>query len=173
MPTDLIYGNPCDVYQRQLVLPRVLGPGPAAAGAVNPSAPSNRERFHAFNSIVTPAAGTTNSLVVSFQVPSGHNCEVIGLLNFYSGTGFIEGDATLLYFSLRLNGAGFVRDYAVIPNTLGSLSSGPWPVIGKLKLVAGDLLEYLVTVPVGSTIATGGTNRVHSHILGYYWPVTG
>jgi hypothetical protein len=142
------------------------------AGAIGPPAnpADSRQRFHRFNSIVCPAAGTSLALITSYTVPDGHRAFAVGLLLRYEGTGFVEGDATLLFFSIRLNGASFVPDYASIPNTLGSLTAGPWPLPGRLKLFAADLVEILVTVPGGSTIATGGTNRVHGHLTGYYEP---
>jgi hypothetical protein len=122
--------------------------------------------------ITTPAPGTSLALITgaSFTCPNGHQAKCVGLVVEYIGTGFVQGDATLLFYSLRLNGAQFIRDYAKIPNTLGDLSAGPWPVPAAIKLSPNDLLEVLVTVPGGSTIGTGGTNRVHGHILGYYWP---
>jgi len=162
----------CDPYYKQPHLPLIAGTA-IGTPATNPPLMSDlRERFHKFASIVTPAAGSTNTLITSYTVPAGSLARVVGLLFFYQGAGFIEGDATLLYWSLRLNGAGYIRDYDVIPNTLGSLTSGPWPVPAGINLNAGDLLEVLVTVPGGSTITTGGTTRVHGHLLGYYWPAS-
>lgn len=158
----------CAPYYKQRGLP---GSAPAGTiGATDVAPPDNRERFHSFNSIVAPAAGTTNAVITSFTCPIGHQAKVVGILVNYIGGAWVEGDPTLIYFSLRLNGAQFVRDYSQIPNQLGDLAAGPWPVPGAIKLAPNDLLEVLVTVPGGSTIATGGTNRVHGHLLGWYWP---
>jgi hypothetical protein len=159
----------CGPYADQMVLPSTqAAPGTISTGTN--STPDNKERWHSFNSIVAPAAGTLNALITSFTCPIGHQAKTVALLVEYIGTGFTQGDATLLFFSLRLNGTQFIRDYQQIPNTLGDLSAGPWPIPAGIKLSPNDLLEVLVTVPIGSTIGTGGTNRMHGHILGYYWP---
>lgn len=158
----------CGPFYEQPSLP---SQGVAAGSIAGPANPTDaRQRFHRFASIVCPAAATSLALITSYTVPDGHRAFAVGLLVHYEGTGFVEGDATLLFFSIRLNGASFVPDYASIPNTLGSLTSGPWPLPGRLKLFAADVVEILVTVPAGSTIATGGTNRVHGHLTGYYEP---
>lgn len=160
----------CDPYYEQRHLP-LVAPGPVGTpGATGALSSDLRERFHSFASIVTPAANNLNQLIVGFTVPASSQAAIVGIACFYVGTGFVEGDSTLLFFSLRLNGAGFIRDYQTIPNTLGGLANGPWPVPGKIKLNAGDLVEFLVSVPAGSTITTGGTTRCHAHMLGYYWP---
>lgn len=160
----------CGEFYDQPHLPVVRGAigVPAAPGG---PPPDQRQRFHAFNALTTPAAGTTNSLIVSYQIPVGHEGRVVGLLLRYEGSGFTEGISTLLYFSVRLNGSSFVQQYDVIPNTLGSLTSGPWPIPACIKLAANDLIELLVTVPGGSTITTGGTTKCHGHLIGYYRPV--
>lgn len=160
----------CAPFYDQQHLPLVkptIGAPPVSGGPP----PDQRQRFHAFDSIVCPAANTSNTLIVAYTVPEGHQAKVVGLHVGYVGSGFVEGDEALLFFSIRLNGASFVQDYATIPNTLGSLTSGPWPVPAAIKLFAKDLIEILVTVPLGSTIGTGGTNRVHGHLVGYYWPI--
>ena len=159
---------PCGPFYEQPSLPS----HGVQAGSIGlpPNPQDSRQRFHRFGSIVCPAVATSLTLITSYTVPDGHRAFGVGLLLRYEGTGFVEGDVALLFFSIRLNGASFVPDYASIPNTLGSLTSGPWPLPGRLKLFAADLVEILVTVPAGSTIATGAPNRVHGHLTGYYEP---
>lgn len=164
----------CGPYYNQTGLPRISEPGSIAPDTSNHD---NRARFHVFNSISAPAAGAGATVITSYTVPDGHQSSVLGLLLYYiaaTGTGnFVQGDATVLFFSLRLNSAQFVRNYQTIPNTLGSFDGGPWPIPGKLKLFAGDLLEILVTVPGGSGLVTGGSNRVHGHLVGFEEPIQG
>lgn len=161
----------CGPYYSQWGLP-ITTPAPGTITPPDQTAPpDNKERWHSFNSIVAPAPGTLLAPITSFLCPNGHQAKCVGLVVEYIGTGFVQGDAvTGLFFSIRLNGAQFVRDYSSIPNTLGDLSAGPWPIPAAIKLSPNDLLEVLVTVPGGSVIGTGGTNRMHGHILGYYWP---
>ena len=157
----------CGEFYDQPHLP-LLRPGIGVPGG---PPPDQRQRFHAFNALQTPAAGTTNALVVSYTVPNGHEGRVVGLLVSYVGTGFTEGIATLLYFSLRINGTTYVQQYDVIPNTLGSLTAGPWPIPAAIRLAANDTIEVLVTVPLASTITVGGTTRCHGHLVGFYRPI--
>ena len=162
----------CGPYYSQPGLPRVDTPGQIQPAG---TPQDNRARFHQFNSIVAPAAGSPITLITSYTVPDGHHSGVLGLLLQYVAAvppgGFIQGDPTVMFFSLRLNGLQFVRNYQTIPNTLGSFDSGPWPIPGKIKLFSGDLLEILVTVPGGSGLATGGTNRFHGHLVGFEEPI--
>ncbi len=160
----------CAPFYDQQHLPLVKPPIGTPQGPGGPP-PDQRQRFHAFSSIVAPAANTSLSQIVSYTVPEGHQAKVVGLHVGYVGSGFVEGDVALLFFSIRLNGASFVENYASIPNTLGSLTSGPWPVPAAIKLFAKDIIEILVSVPAGSTITTGGTARMHGHLVGYYWPI--
>jgi hypothetical protein len=159
----------CEPYYDQRSLPRRMQPG--AIAPVAPLDVDNFERFHAFGSIVCPGATGVATLVTSVTIPTGNQGKVVGLICFYDGSGNVEGRASDLFFSLRVNGSQFVRDYQTIPNTLGSLSSGPFPIPRAIKLFGGDLLELLVTVPIASPIATGAPNRMNGHLVGYYWPV--
>ena len=158
----------CAPYYDQLRMPTALQPGQLA-----PAPPQDlRQRFHAFNSIIAPVAGTSLALITSYVVPAAHLASIVGIMLQYIGTPAPppEGDATQYFFSVRLNSVQMVPFWSNIPNTLGNFDNGPWPVPGKLNLFASDLVEVLVTVPGGSTIATGSPNRFHAHLLGYYWP---
>jgi len=156
-------------YTTQPHLP-FRGPLGVAPG-LPPTPKDERKRFHQFNSIVAPVAGSLLQTITVYTCPTGHEAKVVGLFCGYVGSGFVEGDATLLYFSIRLNGASYIQDYAQIPYTLGSLTSGPWPVPAGIQLAPGDTLEFLVSVPGGSAIATGAPNRCHGHFVGTYRPV--
>lgn len=162
----------CAPYYDQPVLPR-NAPGSIPPASSNPTEPQDtRQRFHRFASIVCPAPAAVFTQICVYEVPLAHQAAVVGLHLNYIGGAWVQGDPAQIFFALRLNGNQFVSDYDLIPNQLGSLPAGPWPIAGRLKIFAGDRLEVLVQVPVGSTLATGGTNRVHGHLIGYYWPAS-
>ncbi|TAJ99763.1 hypothetical protein EPO44_10200 [bacterium] len=107
--------------------------------------------------------------MVSYQVQEGYAAVLVGLVNLYSGTGYTQGTATLLTWKLRLDQTEDVQFYENILMDHGNLAT-PWPVPGGIRLKSGQLLELRVTVPVGSTIGVGGTNRNIGVLMGWEWP---
>jgi hypothetical protein len=140
---------------------------------VEPEAPHPWQQVqpvHARAAIVCPAVGTSNTLVIAYTVPKGFSFVLQGIVCLYTGTTApVEGDSDSLLYRLRANSAFFVRDFGLIATTLGSLTNGPYPIPGGVKLDAGTLLELVVTVPAASGIATGGINRIHGHLIGIEW----
>lgn len=132
------------------------------------------KHFHKRGSLVVPAAGTSNSIVVSYTVPFGFEAVLTHVLNVYIGAAApIEGLATDLFYTIRVAETYPLEDFGSIITTLGSLTNGPYPIPGGARFTAGQVVEYLVSVPAGTGIATGGTNFVHCQLLGWHWPTTG
>src|SRR3989304_3594854 len=141
-----------------------LIPVPGGASWRNPSL--NSQYIHRRAALVCPAAGTTDEPIVDYTCPAGFRSVITQLVLPYIGSNPpVEGLATDLYYSLRLNSGDFVRDFAQGTTHLGPLDL-PYPVPDGIRLSAGNYLEALVTVPLTSGVATGGTNYVHAHLLG-------
>ncbi len=133
--------------------------------------PIQGEYFHVRNSIVCPAAGAAETVVASYTVPDGFTAIINMILNLYIGAAApVEGDVAELFYGIRINQDYYARDFGQIATTLGSLTQGPYPVPGGMILAAGSLVEYTVTVPAGSPVATGAPNRIHCQLLGWHWP---
>jgi len=155
---------------RTLQAASAMIPKPGAAPWLDP--PQVSEYIHNRGSIVCPDAGTTDTVITSYRVQPGYAAVLTYVLFEYRGaTDPIQGDATSLYYSLRLDGSLFLRDFAQITTQLGSLTHGPYPIPGAIPLRAGQTVEGLVTVPAASGVATGDPNRVFCHLLGWQWPV--
>lgn len=155
----------CDMQEAA----RALKPKGGGATWREPSA--NSQYVHRRSSIAVPAPNTTNTAIVNYTCQAGFRSVITHVLLVYiGGSPPTEGDAAELYYSLRLNSGYFVRDFESITTTLGSLTNGPYPIPDGIRLTAGNFLEALVTVPLGSPIATGAPNRVHAHLLGWEWP---
>lgn len=140
---------------------------PPARDPVNDPTPFGSHLFVG-SSIVCPAVGTTNTLVAEYIVPAGFRAVITHVLNQYAGSGFVEGDEALLYWTILLNSRS-VRGFNQIAWSMGSLADGPYPVPWKIRLKATDILRYVVTVPAGSAIGTGAPNRVICHFVGGEW----
>lgn len=127
--------------------------------------------FDEFQSIVTPAANGTETVVLQFQVPFGYDGIVLGVMNIFTGPGFVEGSGSLTW-RIRVGQPSLQGrpqlNYSNIINTMGSLSQ-PREVHGGIQIISGQFLEYSVTHALLSPIVPAGT-RIVCNIAGYYWP---
>lgn len=133
--------------------------------------PETGEYIHARNSIEVPAADDSYNVITTFTVQAGYAAVITHLLfNFVGTTPPVDGDAGSIFYSLRVDQGYFPRQFGQISSTLGSLTNGPYPIPGYLRLKAGQTLEGLVVVPSTSSISTGPGNWVICHLLGWQWP---
>ena len=121
--------------------------------------------------IVTPAAGVLLSVVTSYQVPEGHDAVIVGVFHTYVGSGFVQASPGSLLWYVRVD-AAVLPDFDAMSYDLGAIST-PWPVPSGIRLESGQLVEYLVSVPGGSPITTGGNNRNLAGLIGWEWPQLG
>jgi hypothetical protein len=135
--------------------------------------PQTGQHIHQRGSLVVPVAGTAATIITTYTVPLGFAALFTDVLLVYIGDAPpIEGDVSQLFYTLQLRGGQNVKDFEQVACTLGSLTNGPYPIRGGIGLVDGALLDALVTVPAGSPVGTGATNRVHAHLIGWEWPLT-
>lgn len=134
------------------------------------AAPETAEYVHRRGAIPAPDPNTGNFVISSFTVQNGYAAVITHVLFAYNGTGQIEGDAASLFYMLRVDQRYFPRDFETITTSLGSLTHGPYPIPGGLRLKGGETLEGLVNVPLDSPIAPGSPNYVFCHLIGWQWP---
>lgn len=144
-------------------LQRPVGPTPWR------DVPEFGEYIHVRGSIECPVDGTGYFTVAQFTVQAGYAAVLTHLLfNFFGTTPPVEGDSTSILYGLRVDGYG-PRDFGTINCTLGSLTHGPYPIPGALRLKGGQIVQGVVQVPAGSGVSTGPGNSVLCHLLGYQW----
>lgn len=129
--------------------------------------PADHEPFDITGSVACPAAGTTDTQVISLRCPYGYQGVLLGVGHRYIGTGFVEGSGDILW-SVRVGGR-FPNGYGAINISLGSAEQSR-PVFGAIRFYENELIEYLVTVPAASPIATGAPNYMIAMLAGYTWP---
>lgn len=133
--------------------------------------PPGGEPFDVVQSIATPAANGAENVVLQYPIPLGFDGVILGIANYFVGTGFTEGSGDLVWRIRRglpgTQGAP-IRNYQDIRTTMGSPVS-PREVFGGILVTSGDFLTYTVTHAAGSPIVPGG-NRVVCNIAGFYWP---
>ena len=134
--------------------------------------PKTAQYIHERGSLAVPDADGLFHVIVSFTCQPGYAAAVSHLLVNFTGPGAppVEGDATSLFYALRVNSMYFPRNFGTINSSLGSLSHGPYPVPGAIRLKDGETLEGLGNVPIGSGVGTGAPNFVHCHLIGWQWP---
>lgn len=127
--------------------------------------------FDEFDSIVTPAANGTETLVLSFEVPFGYDGIILSHTNVFTGPGFTEGSGNLVW-RIRIGNPSLQgrpqRNYQNITTTRGDLTEGR-TVYGGMSLSSGDFAQYSVTHAVLSPIVPAGT-RIICNLAGFYWP---
>jgi len=121
-------------------------------------------------------AYATQTLVAVFQVPQAMQAVITSIMCSFDGAGFIQGSGAVTW-SIDINrplGAGGATlgysppDFSIILTQLGSLTMGPWPVPGGIRLSERDTIRFKVTTvaPVG----IGSPNLITCMFLGWYWP---
>jgi hypothetical protein len=130
---------------------------------------SGAQYVHKRGSLVMPAPNNALQLITQYKVPTGQLATLTHVVLMYSGSGFIPGDATNLYFSLRLDSTYMLQDFEAVVTNLGSFEL-PFPIPGGVRLRAQQLVEALVTVPAGSPVSTGAGSYAHAFLIGYQWP---
>jgi hypothetical protein len=116
-------------------------------------------------SIVTPTPGDT--LVVSLLVPNGYDGILIGLFQFYSGSGFFQGAGDILW-RVKAN-LRYIWNFGAVPFALG-LPTFPMPLTEGELLLSDQVLSYIVNVPnLSGNIQVGGS-RIVCGFFGFFWP---
>lgn len=129
--------------------------------------PADHEPYDLTNSIECPVADTQNTQILTFRCPYGYQGVLLGVGHRYIGAGFVEGSGAVIW-SIRIAGR-YPNGYGSILISMGSPEQ-PRPLFGAVRFYENELLEYLVTIPAGSPIATGAGNYMIGNLAGYTWP---
>jgi hypothetical protein len=129
----------------------------------------NSRHVLANGQLVLPAIGGTG-LVVNYMVPDGLRFSLRAVVFAFEGTGWNEGTATGLSFTLLVQAAG-PRNVDFLQNILTHLGSTdqPYPILGRLEFAPRDTLQVLVT---NNGVATGPSNVAVAHLVGHTYPAS-
>lgn len=127
----------------------------------------NSKHVDAEGSAPVPAIGLTAE-TVSYRVPEGLRFSLRGIVAQYFGTGWTQGDGSLLW-TLRVQSGGSrnVDFYTNIKTARGS-SVLPYPILGRLEFQSLDLLTIVftnVSLVIGDPPAP-----VNSRLVGHTYP---
>jgi hypothetical protein len=114
------------------------------------------------NYVGLPAIGA-NAIVVSFQVPPGHNGIITTYGNNFVGGGFQEGAGTIVWQIARDNAV--IDGYDNIVASLGSVSS-PTRHPSGFRIFENQIITLVVTnvsIVVAGQLSGG-------RLMGYYYP---
>lgn len=129
--------------------------------------PNSRHVF-AQGSIALPAVGPAQ-VVVQYQVQDGMRFSLRGLVFAFEGSGWSEGTAGGLTWTLLVLAAGQrnVEGFSGVLTHLGSLDQ-PYPILGRLEFAPNDTLQ--ITVQNLGGVATGADNIATGHLVGHQYP---
>jgi len=116
-----------------------------------------------FSSLVQDGS---NNTVLTFTAPSGYDGVITKVVNFFTGTGFVEGSGGIVW-RVKI-GNSYARNLGAINFTYGSLQD-PFVIPGVgIPIVSGQTLTYQVSVPAASPV--GGVNaQFVCACFGWYW----
>jgi hypothetical protein len=123
-----------------------------------------------FGVIPAPVAATTTPVLI-YQVPTGFNFALVGILQDFQGNGFIPGAGNALWDLLLNPGAQnlAVEGIAQVPFNYGSIANGKWWEFPAPEVfVSNDTLQSQITTT--ADIAAGAPNYFISQLLGFLWP---
>lgn len=128
--------------------------------------PDNFQGFDSANSILTPAVGAGDTVVLSFKVPFGWDGVIRRLSHNYAGGGFLQGSGAIIW-RLRINGQ-IVRNYDAITMEWGTIQQPR--LIDGIRIYSSQLVEYLVTVPGGSGFIPSQSTFILCSLGGWIYP---
>jgi len=115
--------------------------------------PLNGQRLDQVASIALPANNGLDTTVLSYRVPAGWDGIIVSLVNYWTGTGFVDGSGNLTW-RLLIN-EYYVKGYGNVRFTYGSLQNR-YPLEGAyFPIRQGDLITYQVNHAVASGLTTG------------------
>lgn len=127
--------------------------------------PINGQRLDQVADIALPAANSTDTLVLTYRVPQGYDGVILSLVNYWTGTGFVDGSGDLIW-RIQVN-ENWLKNFGNIRYTLGSLQNR-YPLEGAYyRIKAGDLIRYYVRHRTGSVLSGG---NIITGIGGYIYP---
>lgn len=128
--------------------------------------PASGEQFNYVDQIEAPAPSATDTTVVEFRCPAGYEGVLWAVSWGYTGTGYDEGSANILW-RLSVNNR-FPRGFDQIPLQLGRTNL--WQLPAPIRFSANELLLIAVNIPLLSPVSTGAGSYVFGTLSGFIWP---
>jgi hypothetical protein len=127
----------------------------------------NSKHVLANGSLEIPNIGATET-VLSYQVPDGYRFSLRGIVFAFEGTGWNEGTATGLSFTLQVVASG-TRNVDFLANVLTHLGSldTPYPILGRLEFAPNDVLNVNVT---NNGVTRSATTIATAILSGHTYP---
>lgn len=139
--------------------------------------PPDANRVFAANSIAAPLVAT-QTVVTSYQVSIGMQFALIGIVQIFNGTGFVDGSGDIAWVNdidvtpgVTVPQGYPLQGFGLLNFQLGSLQY-PWPLGDQWGmpeiLKAGQIVRNKVTT--SAAITPGEPNFFISIFLGWEWP---
>jgi hypothetical protein len=129
--------------------------------------PHGSRLFFERGSIVTPGPGA-DTLIYSFQVPTGYFGIIHSYYTHYTGTGWVDGGGDI-YWRGKVGNA-WVRDMGAIGYQVGGFAN-PWPMQRYVLLMSQQTVSVYVNVPNTSGLIQVGASRVLAGLQGWFYPL--
>jgi hypothetical protein len=121
--------------------------------------------FNPVGSVELPPVNT-ESVILSFRVPTGYDGLILAQFHQYTGPGFVDGSGDIVW-RVRINGR-YAKDMGNMLTQLGNNITQS-PVAGGVQLRSGNLVEYIVEAPNTSGSVMPGYN-ILAGLHGVFYP---
>lgn len=129
--------------------------------------PRQGRRFHAVASIALPVDDGLDYTVLSLRVPSGYDGIVIGVTNYFTGTGYVESSGDITW-RIRAD-SHYVRNMGAISGTLGKPRKPSALKGAGYMMQSGQTWQYRVSITAGASLRLSPGNIICG-LNGWFWP---
>ena len=124
------------------------------------------EPFIITQSIVTPALGTKEAVILDYTMEFGYRAVITNLGHRYFGTGYVEGASMITWT--------YFKEYHPLPGFMLLIEQfgdqqRPRPIERGIPVFPGQRIQ--VKADVNNTVGTGGTNELVATIQGLKYGV--
>lgn len=130
--------------------------------------PGQQEPFAESGTVTTPAPGTFDQQILSFDVEKGFGALITGLAHGYQGNLYNDYSGDIVW-ELMVD-YRFFPQYGQLIEVFGAPML-PRPVVKGIPVGPGQNVAYLATIPATSPIATGAPSYLFGAVFGIKFPV--
>ena len=130
--------------------------------------PEQGREFHKYGIIDIPALPSVDTQILQFDVPTGYDGIIYGVLCKYTGLGFVDGSGDLLWrFQMNRH---WLKSLSSIPTELGDFS-GYSQMDEFVRVYSGQTIRAYGWRSPAAAIVPGKDRRMIAAVQGWYYPM--
>jgi hypothetical protein len=130
--------------------------------------PAAGRRFQQIGSIPRLAVEGVDTLVTTFNVPTGFDGVIVSVISMFTGGGFVEGSGDI-HYRIQIN-RRWLKDYGDVQTTLGTVGSPCMIYRGGVRLRTQEVCRYWVQLGAGALGRLDPLGRFVCAFFGWFYP---